>query len=218
MKKISLLNRVVLIILIIIIVFLLIINKINKVTSPILMIQAKEKAYNIITKTINGSVNKVVSKNLNSNDLFIMTYDSDGTITSIDFDSLVINKVLTSISLEIENSIADIDSETCAIPFGVVFNNSFLSNLGPKVPIKMQLVGSVINNIKTKITNYGINNALIEIYVNIEVNVQVVLPFVSDKVSVETLIPIALKLIRGNVPDYYSGNGSGDSLLSIPIE
>lgn len=182
------------------------------------MIQAKEKAYNIITKTINGSVNKVVSKNLNSNDLFIMTYDSDGTITSIDFDSLVINKVLTSISLEIENSIADIDSETCAIPFGVVFNNSFLSNLGPKVPIKMQLVGSVINNIKTKITNYGINNALIEIYVNIEVNVQVVLPFVSDKVSVETLIPIALKLIRGNVPDYYSGNGSGDSLLSIPIE
>lgn len=182
------------------------------------MIQAKEKAYNIITKTINGSVNKVVSKNLNSNDLFIMTYDSDGTITSIDFDSLVINKVLTSISLEIENSIADIDSETCAIPFGVVFNNSFLSNLGPKVPIKMQLVGSVVNNIKTQITNYGINNALIEIYVNIEVNVQVVLPFVSDKVSVETLIPIALKLIRGNVPDYYSGNGSGDSLLSIPIE
>lgn len=218
MKKISLLNRVALIILIIIIVFLLIINKINEVTSPILMIQAKEKAYNIITKTINGSVNKVVSKNLNSNDLFIMTYDSDGTITSIDFDSLVINKVLTSISLEIENSIADIDSETCTIPFGVVFNNSFLSNLGPKVPIKMQLVGSVVNNIKTQITNYGINNALIEIYVNIEVNVQVVLPFVSDKVSVETLIPIALKLIRGNVPDYYSGNGSGDSLLSIPIE
>lgn len=218
MKKISLLNRVAIIILIIIIAFLLIINKINEVTSPILMIQAKEKAYNIITKTINSSVNKVVSKNLNSNDLFIMTYDSDGTITSIDFDSLVINKVLTSISLEIENSIEDIGSETYAIPFGVVFNNSFLSNLGPKVPIKIQLVGSVVNNIKTQITNYGINNALIEIYVNIEVNVQVVLPFVSDKVSVETLIPIALKLIRGNVPDYYSGNGSGDSLLSIPIE
>jgi len=38
-----------------------------------------------------------------------------------------------------------------------------LSNLGPKIPVKFDLVGEVIINIETKITNYGINNAMMEI-------------------------------------------------------
>ena len=218
MKKLSLLNRISIVIVIIIIILFYILSKINKIASPILLAQAKESSYNIITKIINTSVNTITTNNLKTNDLFIITYDNSGDIIRIDFDSLIINKVLTEISLDIERNINKINNEIYKIPFGIVFKNSFLNNLGPQIPIKIKLVGSIVNNIETEITNYGINNALIEVYVSIDVNVQVVLPFISDKIKVSTLIPLAIKLIRGNVPEYYAGNNTSNPLVTIPIE
>ena len=95
--------------------------------------------------------------------------------------------------------------------------NSFLSNLGPKIPVKINLVGNIISGVETKVTNYGINNAMIEVYVHLQVNIQVILPFLSDTVQVDTLVPIAMKLIQGSVPNYYGGNLSSP-LLSLPVE
>lgn len=217
MKKINLMNKIALAIIAIVLVLTLILNKINQIANPILMVQAKEMAYNLITKTINNSVNHSI-EGFNTSDLFVMSYGSNGEFVSIDFDSIVVNKILTTVALNIEEEINYIGDDSYQIPFGIVFRNSFFSNLGPKIPVKLKLVGSVINNIDTKITNYGINNALIEVYVNIQVNIQVVLPFISDKITVQTLMPIAIKLVRGNVPEYYSGSNSSNPLLSVPIE
>ena len=64
------------------------------------------------------------------------------------------------------------------IPMGLVSSNVFLSNLGPKVPLKLFLVGDVTSNITSKVTEYGINNALLEIGVNVEVTTKINLPFI----------------------------------------
>jgi len=217
MKKIKFINKIAIIFVIIMIITILVLNKVNKIANPILMVHAKANAYNTVTKIINNSVNDSI-QNLNVNELFIMSYDNNGEIISIDFDSIVVNKVLTSVSLAIESEINFIEEEAYQVPFGVIFKNSFFTNLGPNIPVKLRLVGSVVNDIDTKITNYGINNALMEVYIDIEVNVQVVLPFISDNITVKTLMPIAIKLVRGNIPEYYSGALSTNPLLSIPIE
>ena len=55
------------------------------------------------------------------------------------------------------------------------------------------MVGSVLSNVKTKITNYGINNALLEVLVEIEVSEQIILPFISQKETIkQRLIAIAV--------------------------
>ena len=216
MNKIKILNKISIIIIVIIIIVIMLLYKLNQIVSPILMVHAKETAYNLITRTINTSVSTSI-ENLKVEDLFITSYDSNGEIISIDFDSMIVNRLLSSISLNIENKMSNLDNVSYNIPFGIIFKNAFLNNLGPHIPVKLKLVGSIVNDIDTKITNYGINNALIEVYVHITVNIKVVLPLISDNISVELSVPIALKLIRGNVPQYYSGTGS-NPLLSIPIE
>ena len=81
------------------------------------------------------------------------------------------------------------------------------------------LVGDTVSNIKTNIQNYGINNALVEVFVNLQVRVNVILPFISKKVVVDSDIPIALKLIQGTIPNYYSNGISQNSpSFSIPLE
>ena len=89
------------------------------------------------------------------------------------------------------------------IPSGVVFKNSLLSNLGPKIPVRINLVGDVTSDIQTKVSNYGINNVFLEVIVYVEVSMQVLLPFASKTVQANTSIPIVMKIIEGSVPNFY---------------
>ena len=100
------------------------------------------------------------------------------------------------------------------IPSGVVFNNAFLSNVGPKVPVKIKYSGNVGLDVKTRVEKYGINSALVEVYIYVEVTQRTILPFQSKDIKLTSEIPVVMKVIKGNAPYYLSGtNGS----YNLPI-
>ena len=100
------------------------------------------------------------------------------------------------------------------IPSGVVFNNAFLSNVGPKVPVKIKYSGNVGLDVKTRVKKYGINSALVEVYIYVEVTQRTILPFQSKDIKLTSEIPVVMKVIKGNAPYYLSGiNGS----YNLPI-
>lgn len=202
---------------------------------------AKSESKKIATLIINDAVGKQLVTDLTVDNLFNITKDNNGNITSIDFNSITVNKVLTLTTSTaimnlkyIEEGKIDLlnlpDSVIVSydkndlkkgiiynIPTGIVFGNTILANIGPKIPVKFSLIGSVTSNINTKITNYGINNALIEVYVEISVELEVILPLMTDNVEIKSSIPVAIKLIQGNIPQYYA-NALNNPSLSIPIE
>lgn len=212
----------------------------NKVT-PLFLDLAESEAEKLATLIINDAVSKQVSDNLTSDNLFNISKDSKGNINAIDFNSSTVNKLLTTITSSVELNLKHLEEGRIdllnvpdsilvsydkkdlkkgiiyKIPSGAVFNNTILANIGPKVPVRLNLVGSITSNINAKTTNYGINNALIELYVDIKVTLEVILPYTKRKTSVESSIPIALKLVQGLVPSYYSGASTNPS-LSLPIE
>lgn len=214
---------------------------ISKKASPILMDYAEME----ITKLSNIIINKAISKQLVENasidDLFIVTKDNSGEIKTIDFNSVVVNKFLSTTTSSIQLSLKQIEEGNIdllelpdeiliqydeknlkrgiiyEIPSGVIFGNSLLSNLGPKIPIKFSLLGDINSNIKTKITNYGINNALIEVSMQIKVTEKALLPFLSKKIVVENSVPISIKMIEGSIPSYYfNGIDRESTTFSLP--
>ena len=82
------------------------------------------------------------------------------------------------------------------------------------------MVGNVVSSIETSISNYGINNAIVEVYAKVEVTEEVIIPFQTKRIKVVNNVPIAIKIIQGNVPDYYSDGklNSSSNILSLPIE
>ena len=58
---------------------------------------------------------------------------------------------------------------------------------------------------------YGINNAMVTVYVNIKVSEEIVLPFSSEKITVQNKFPIFMSLVNGNIPNYYIGGFSKNS-------
>ncbi len=242
-RKFKIIHKFLFILILVIIVSFFIIYVFSKKAFPILLEYANHETKKLATVIINRAVSKQLAEEIKIDDLIETTKNNNGEIQSVDFKPYMVNKVLNTVTNTIQlnlkwleegkidmielpdNVTIDYDKENLRkgiiyeIPIGAITKNTFLSNLGPKIPVRLNLVGSVECNINTKITDYGINNAIIEIGVNAKVNEKVILPFTSEEISVNTTIPVAMKIIEGKVPNYYANGLSKDSsLLSVPIK
>ena len=181
----------------------------------------------IITLIINDTINNDLT-NIDTTNLFIMK--DNNNITSMDINNKAINSIQKKINNHIEdniklvssgkikeldkyfNTISEIDYETIKggtiyyISSGNISGSIFTNNLGPKIPVRFSMSGHTISNIKTKVKEYGINNALIELSINIKVNMIIDMPYVTKKVTINTSMPIATRIIQGKIPEYYIGN------------
>lgn len=213
-------------------------NYINRKISPILMNYASLESQKLSSIIINKAVSKHITEKISTDELFTVTTNSNGEIKAIDFNTMLVNKFLTETTNSVQINLRNIEkgnidalefSDSLMVDYdkkalekgiiyevnsGVVFNNALLANLGPKIPVKISLVGDAISNITTNVKNYGINSALIEVYVNIKINEKVILPFYNKDITVETKVPVALKIVTGSVPNYYA-NGLNQSTPSI---
>ena len=89
------------------------------------------------------------------------------------------------------------------MPMGIVSNYVFLNNLGPRLPVVFHFVNSVFTNVKTKMTNYGINNALVEIYLEVSLKYELITPVDFQNQNLDFTIMLGAKIINGTVPNWY---------------
>ena len=214
---------------------------INKRATPILMEYAETEIRKIVSIIINHAISRNVTENIDIDELFLIARNSEGEIKTVDFNPIIVNRVLTEITNSVQlnlkylergridlldisdNALAQYDLNKLQqgivyeIPSGVVFGNSFLANIGPRIPVRFGLIGDIVSYINTRVTNYGINNALVEVNIVLEVTERVILPFFTNRIKIVTSIPVALKLIQGTVPNYYfNGLSQNSPILSIP--
>lgn len=237
-KRIKFKNSILIIILLIISIFLAL-RFINLKINPVLLDYANMEARKLASIIINDAINKNF-KDINIDELFIITKE-ENEIKAIDFNPIIVNQVLTNTTTLIQtnlkyleqgkiellnlNTDALIDYNTdklrqgiiYEIPSGVIFGNSFLANIGPKIPVRFSLVGDIVSYVNTEVKDYGINNALIEVNIVLELSEQLILPFVTDKITIDTTIPVALKLIQGTVPNYYLNGLQNSPAITLPI-
>ncbi len=195
-------------------------KKANKVLLPIAISDTRK----IITLIINSSITRGITNNMNTDNLFEIIKNNNDEIQMIDYNTMEVTKILNQITYNIQYSLRQIESGNiesfndtlkdydnnllkegiiAEIPFGVIFDNPILNNIFPKVKLKLNIIGDVISNIETEIKPYGINNALIEVKVHLEVSSQINLPFISERVTIPNTIPISMKIINGTVPEAY---------------
>lgn len=90
-------------------------------------------------------------------------------------------------------------------PIGLISNNILINNLGYRIPIRLELNSNILTGIKSKVTNYGLNNALIEVYLKVKFTSNVVYFSLDDRVDNEYEILLASKMIMGRVPEMFNG-------------
>ncbi|MFJ7745239.1 sporulation protein YunB [Peribacillus sp. NPDC097295] len=198
---------------------------VDKEIEPVIMNVAESEIKRIATETIHEAVDDNISTiNLEK---IIITNKTDDSNPSYSFDPGIYNELRSNITKDIQNNLgikkgnpfnkkgpAELNEEQYKtvvyyIPLGVVTGNSLLSNYGPKIPVKMSVIGNVQSDLKTKLTNAGINNVYYELAVDFNVNIQIVIPSLTKETKVSQEVKVGSILMQGDVPSYYSnGNGS----------
>ena len=227
-KKHIILKLIVIIIISIFCAFLLIKYFSNNI-SPFFMTYAEDEIRRITNLVINDSINNDTFEELEDDKIFDIVRSNNGEIQLITYNAKNVNILLNSIAIMVQNNLKAISEGNieflnlsdsfyknydgnllkegiiCQIPFGAFTKNNLLSNIGPKIPVKFNLLGDINTNIKTDVKEYGINNALIEVSIEISVVARVNLPFISNKINIDSSIPISMKVIQGTIPDFYTG-------------
>ena len=95
-----------------------------------------------------------------------MTKNDNNEIQMIDYNTYLVNAFLRDVVSDLQNNFNDLleDDVTFYVPFGSVFQNVFFNNVGPLIPVKIKLIGSIVSNIETSIKEYGIKRLKISSY------------------------------------------------------
>ena len=202
-------NRKIKLLIVFFLLFIFLFYIISRNLSDFYLEYSTKKAQIIMINSIN---NAVLDNNLDimkKAQIYKINKNKEGEIISLDYNTYLVNKFLKEISTNVETTLKKEEEQNkniyFSIPIGSVTKNPLFNDKGPKIPVKMEIIGSVISNIKTNIKEYGINNALIEMTVNIEVEEKIMLPITSNNIKITTEIPISYNIITGKIPNYYGG-------------
>ena len=224
-------NKILILMMFILIALYLIIKYINENISPKLTHYAELEIRKLSGLIITESFKTENIEKLNTNEIFILTKNEKNEILTVDMNTVTLNNIIKTVTTELqeklkklemgiidENNNENKNGIVLKIPLGEIYNNFLLANTGPRIPVKLKILGDMESKINTSIKNYGINNALIEISLEILVREEVLLPISTSEIKVKQTIPIAIKIVNGTVPDYYSNGINKSETFSIPIE
>ncbi len=197
----------------------------NKI-GPVYLDIAEKEVKKLVILVINNSINDDVINEIGNNKLFDIVKNNNNEIVLIDYNSMNVNKFLALVVRKVSNNLDLIENGKynllsfdlegydnkllnkgiiANIPFGSLLGLNLLSNVGPRIPVKFNLIKDVSGGIDTKINEYGINNAYMEVLVKVKVNVNINLLFLSRTINIECSVPISMKIIQGNIPNFYTG-------------
>lgn len=185
---------------------LMIINYFSSQIKTILLPIAEAR----VNKYVSNMINNATGDILFDRELLKINKNSNDEVEMVTYNTYEVTKLIDKITMNIQDEFNGLEYGKVndefvlqKIPFGVIFGNVFLRNLGPKINIRFDMIGNVLTNIETEVKPYGINNAYVETRVFIEANARIIIPFVTKNIKITNVVPISINIYQGKVPNGY---------------
>ena len=182
----------------------LVIIYLNKIVNPIILNYCEGEISNILVDSANLSISNSFSAD-EYKSLINIKYDSSGNIASIESNSLLINKISNNLAVLTQKEIDKRSIVGINIPLGTCSGIGFLSGKGNKINFSISPIGDVLCSFHTIFEGAGINQTSHKIYVDIESEISLILPFTSKRIKRDISFLISECIIVGKVPDTYLG-------------
>ena len=190
------------------IIFLLFVY-IESQLEPILINIAKTRVKQIATNAINDAISAEIAKKTNFTDLIQFESDESGNVRAAIFNYSEFASIVGETTRRIEETLNDLEKLEESIKLGAVLKSDLLANLGPEIPISIIPVGSVQVSPRAEYQNAGINVVIMTVLIDIQAEVHVVIPFVTELTVIKSSVPIVQSQVFGDVPQfYYDGKGT----------
>ncbi len=185
---------------------------INSIT-PIFETLCKDKAKSIATIICNEESTKVVQK-YKYEDLVTIYKDKDENITMLKSNITPINLIISDVAEQIQKRINEVEQDEIGINLGSFTGSKIFSGLGPIIPIKLSTVGNVQTDLRSEFNSAGINQTIHRIYLQVDCQINILIPYKSINESISNQVLIAENVIVGKIPEaYYNLEGMNQDNL-----
>ena len=141
-------------------------------------------------------------------------YDNEGNVTLISADMVVINALMRDVAAYSQTNVNQMcKKEDVQVPYSSVFGSSLLANYGGKYTFNLELLGNIQCNYRTTFQSAGVNQTLMCMYIDLYVDISVMLPLYVKNIEVQNSMVVYQNLIVGKVPDFYFDSGNGLDLI-----
>lgn len=147
-------------------------------------------------------INYMETNSLTYGELVEMHYDGGGAVTSVTADTARIDAIIARMDDEIGNELEEKLMET-SIPLNVLLSLDIFAGAGPWIDVHFFPINIVNVSTRHEFVSQGINQTLHTIYLDISVDIEVLLPLKNRVEKVDSTIPIGQTLIVGDVPATY---------------
>lgn len=173
-----------------------------KAIKPIIESNCKSIAKSVATKVSNNKATEVMAK-YEYNDILEISKDSDGNVTRVGTNVFTINKIISDVPVYIQEELEKEENCSFKIPLGSFLGSKIFSGRGPKVNIKIQMIGDLDTDLRSEFSSAGINQTLHRIYLEITCKVIILTPFEAIEQEIANQVLIAEGVIVGEIPNSY---------------
>lgn len=164
---------------------------------------AVSDAADAVTATVNRVVCELIDPNAYDLEYFVsFQRDDSGSVTAVSGNMAHINALSAEILSRVIAS-TDAGSMTVDIPFGSLLGSNLLMGKGPDVAVEVILLTSSSVDFKSKVESCGINQTSYQLFLEIQMDVDVIVPWGAESASIITEVLIADTILVGKVPETY---------------
>ena len=198
LKKRRKIIKISIIILVIIIIYKVITNYID----PIFETLCEDKVKSVATIVTNQQSTIIMNK-YQYEELYTIEKNESGKISVIKSNVVPVNNMISDLTENIQHEFDEIEKTKINIPLGSLFGTYFLSGIGPNIPIKVSLSGTLDTEVKSEFIAQGINQTLHKTYVEFVCNLKILTPLKNYSKTITNQVIVGEHVIIGEIPDAY---------------
>lgn len=185
----------------------------GRIAGPVIRAVGDMQAQAVAMDAVNRVVVEQVVRGVSYADLVRYETDAQGNVTLLQTNTPLVNEIAARAVRALQGELARIGQRTFHLPVGDFFGSPFLAGLGPGVPVRFVPVGAVTADVRNRFESAGINQTRHVVSLALTARVRVVIPLVTQEVSVTSELPLAETVITGKVPESF---WLGGSLAPLP--
>lgn len=153
----------------------------------------KQEASNKAMNNINMIIDNEFIKTLDLTDII----GNDKTI----INTIKINKILKVANNKLNESINLNRVEKLFVPYNLLINDMLYNENGKGFYIRSMVSNSYKTDVYVDVEDFGLNNSVVSIYLDVKVDIDIVFPFYDLNEEVNSKILLTMMIVEGNVPN-----------------
>lgn len=155
------------------------------------------------TVAVNDAVYYTLSDEMRYDDLVTITRKENGDISAVSANAFKINKIARDTASISQSNLKNLSLNGIPVPLGALTGIEAFAGLGPSIYFRIIPVSSVTCGFSSTFESVGINQTKHSIYLNVLVDVSIVMPSRKENFALTTDILVGESVIIGTIPDTY---------------